>query len=128
MHGVHGRMIQDSIHTEGHDVLARDVLGCTSGGQWVTHLDRGHDCFHILGVEFQDAVEDADFIIAEGLLAGAMELEERLELGLLVRVRLVRAENMVQKLGNGPGNWGWSGVPCEKVDGEKRETRYQTST
>lgn len=94
----------------------------------MTHLDRGHDCFHILGVEFQDTVEDADFIITEGLLAGAMELEERLELGLLVRVRFVRAEDMVQKLGNGPGNWGWCGVPFKNVRDEKKETRYQTST
>ena len=26
VHGVHGRVIQDGIHTESHDVLAPDVL------------------------------------------------------------------------------------------------------
>jgi hypothetical protein len=61
----------------------------------VAHLDRSHDSFHVFGVEFEDAVKDADFVITEGLLSGAMELEERLELRLLVRVCLVRAEDMV---------------------------------
>lgn len=40
------------------------------------HLDGGHDGFHIFRVKLQDAVEDANFVIAKGLLAIAMELEE----------------------------------------------------
>ena len=95
MHGVYGRVIEDGIHTEGHDVLTRDVSAWTTIRQRATDLDRGHDCFHVFGVEFQYAVEDADFVITEGLLSGAVELEEGLELRLLVRVCLVRAENMV---------------------------------
>ena len=94
----------------------------------MAHLDRGHDGFHVFGVEFEDAVEDADFVITEGLLSGAMELEERLELRLLVRVCLVRAEDMVQKLGDGPGDWGWCGEnlvrTCLKGKGSEVPNKY----
>ena len=90
MHGVHGRVIQNGIH-----IWSQHPIACTTARPRVAHLDRGHDGPHILGTESEDAVENADFIITEGLLSGAMELEERLEFRHLVRVCLVRAEDMV---------------------------------
>ena len=53
----------------------------------MVHLDRDHDGFLVFGIEFEDAVEDADFVITEGLLSGAMEL--------VVYACLVRAEDIV---------------------------------
>lgn len=76
VHRVYGGVIQDGVHTEGHDVLGRDVMGCETGRQCVTYLDGGHDSFDVFGIEFQDAVEDADFVITEGFFAGAMKLEK----------------------------------------------------
>ena len=80
----------------------RGTSGCA-------HVDGCHDGFDILGIEFQDAVEDADFVVAEGLFACAMKLEKRLEFGFLVRVCFVYTEDAVQKLGDGPGDRSWCG-------------------
>jgi hypothetical protein len=60
-----------------------------------TNLDRGHDGFHIFCVELQDAIEDADFVITKGFLAGAMKLEKRLELRLLIRMCFICAKNVI---------------------------------
>ena len=58
----------------------------------------------LLVVELQNTIEDADFVISQGLLSLTVESEERLEFCFLVRVSLVVAEDVVEKLGNGPCN------------------------
>lgn len=52
-------------------------------------LERGHDLLDMAVVERQDTVQNGDLIIAERLLALAVELEEALELGLLVATKSV---------------------------------------
>lgn len=54
-----------------------------------TVLERGHDLLDMAVVERQDTVQNGDLIVAERLLALAVELEEALELGLLVAARSV---------------------------------------
>ena len=89
----------------------------------VVHLHRGHEFFDMLVVQLQDAVQDADLVVAQGLLAVPMERQERpgtqevlsiaalrvekrdvLKLGLLVRVGVVRAEDPVEQLGDRVGD------------------------
>ena len=59
----------------------------------------------MLVVELEDAVEDADLVVAQRLLAVAVELQERLELGFLVRVLVVRAEDVVEEFCNRISDW-----------------------
>jgi hypothetical protein len=49
-----------------------------------THLRRRHDLLHVLGVELQHAVEDANLVVTQRLLARAVELEEGLEFRLCI--------------------------------------------
>ena len=77
----------------------------------------------MLVVQLQDAVQDADLVVAQGLLAVPMECQERpstqevlsiavlgvgkrdvLKLGLLVRMGVVRAEDPVEQLGDRVGD------------------------
>jgi hypothetical protein len=81
LHLIHLLVIEDVVRREGDDVL-----------------DRRHDLLDVLVVQLEHAVQDRDLVVAEGLLALAVELEEALELGLLVRRRLVRAEDGVEEL------------------------------
>lgn len=66
--------------------------------------DRRHDLSGGGGVEAEDAVEDGDLVVPEGFLAVLVEGEERFELSLLVRVLLVGAEDVVEQLGDRPGD------------------------
>ena len=49
---------------------------CTPGYCGKLYLHRCHEFGDLLVVEFKDAIEDADLIVAERLLALAVELEE----------------------------------------------------
>lgn len=66
--------------------------------------DGRHDPAHALRVQLQHAIQNADLVVAEGLLTRAMELEEGLELGFFVGVRGVHAKDAVEELGDGPSD------------------------
>jgi hypothetical protein len=48
------------------------------------NLHRCHDLLHVLRVELQHAVEDADLVVAQRLFARSVELEEGLEFRLCI--------------------------------------------
>lgn len=54
-------------------------------------LDRSHDLLHILRIELQHTIEDANLIVPEWLFARAVKLQKRLELSFLVCVCAVDA-------------------------------------
>ncbi len=68
----------------------------------VTYLHGSHDLLNLFVVELEYAVEDADLVITQGLLALAMEGKEGLELGFLVGVSFVSAKDIIKELGDGP--------------------------
>ncbi len=58
----------------------------------------------VLVFNSRNAIQDADLIITQRLLAVPVELKERLELRLLVCVPFISTEDVVEKLGYRPGN------------------------
>ena len=63
---------------------------------------------NLLVVQFENAIEDTDFVVAKGFLALTMEGEERFEVGLFVCVGFAVTENPVKELRNGPRDRGSS--------------------
>ena len=75
------------------------------------YRDRSHDGLKTLRVQLQHAVEDADLIVAKWLFSLTVELQERLELSLLVRVSFVLAKHIVEKLSYRPSDGRCNGTP-----------------
>lgn len=70
------------------DVIHGIVVEHLVRGEDQTVVNRGHNLLDMAVVERQHTVENDDFVVTQGLLALAMELEEALELGLLVPRRV----------------------------------------
>lgn len=99
-------VIQNCVGAQGDHILSAKSVLNGGASQETPYLQWCHDTFYLLRVQFQDTIQDVDFIITERLFAGTMELEKGFELSFLVRVCLVRPKNPVQKFGDRPGNRG----------------------
>ena len=63
-----------------------------------------HDRLERLCIELKHSVEDANLVVAQGLVSLSMKLQEGLEFRLFVRVLLIRAEHGVEQACNRPSD------------------------
>jgi hypothetical protein len=91
-----------------------------------TYLHGGHDLLDALGVQLEHAIQDVDLIVAKRLFTSSVELEERLEFGLLVGVVLVRSKDPIKELCQRIGDRGyeWRQWMSTHVEGCNRPKRY----
>ncbi len=65
-------------------------------------LHRCHDLLDLLIVQLKNTIENADLVVAQGLLAMTVEGQETLELCFLVSMCLIMSQYVVEELGNRP--------------------------
>lgn len=60
------------------------------------YLDRRHNLFDLLRIQFQDTVQNRNLVVSQWLLALSVELKEGLELCFLVGGAFVSSENRIE--------------------------------
>ena len=104
-HCIHSFVIQNGIGAQNHGILLRiRTIWLRRQKNLARNLERGHDRFNILGIKFQNTVQNRNFIITKGFLACSMKLEKRLQFRLLIGMLFVRPKNQVKKFRNRPSN------------------------
>ena len=73
----------------------------------ITNPERSHNRLHVLGIQFKNAVQNGNLIVPQRLFSWSMELEERFQLRLLIKLMFIRSKNVVQEFGDWICNGRW---------------------